>query len=423
MSFHRELRALRYIQRGDVLRLKSYIRRHRHLRLDEPLPGGQSLLHAACTIRGEACALLLLRKGADPLKRDAGGNNALHVAAMEAEKGEWTVYTDLVVPILKRCPKALDVLNHQGTTPRDILRRVEELMECNSRITARAGETPNDRSPSKEPMEWRDKLLAACMDEYDETLGYYEDDISDDLPEFETFETWADRIFREYQDKKYPSSAGLPNDRSQQVPGKGAQRNVEEQKYQERRLQKERELRQAQSERYQRRCQEVFGASGDGKPEDPEYPGSSHAEGTCASAMKGETSSNTDPRTGARLLGYSDIPWPVQGGTAVQMAQAIGAITDSSDREAYKRNLRAQRVTWHPDRFLQRCGDRLAAITPPLSLCPLHPIYLHHYKHLQSHQNNTLLQPSQYNPPITLSWYINPAIIISCRYSMVSSTL
>lgn len=137
MSFRRELRALRYIQKGDVLRLKSYIRRHRHLQLDQPLPSGQSLLHTACLMPDNACALLLLRKGADPLQCDAAGNNALHVAAQEMEKGEWRVYTDLCVPILKHCPQAIDVPNKQGTTPRQILRRAEDLMGMPKRKSVR----------------------------------------------------------------------------------------------------------------------------------------------------------------------------------------------------------------------------------------------------------------------------------------------
>ncbi|XP_053329090.1 NF-kappa-B inhibitor-like protein 1 [Spea bombifrons] len=342
MSFRRELRALRYVQRGDVLRLKSYIRRHRHLRLDEPISDGQSLLHAACTARGEACALLLLRKGADPLKCDAAGNNALHVAAKEAERGELTAYTDLVVPILRRCPQALDAPNRHGTTPRDILRRVEELMDLNSQKDQKS---PKDLN-STESSEWRWKLLAESMDEYQEAFGQYEDDFSEEPPEVETFESWADRIFREYHAKASRSQGTVLQ--VQQTKAKATQRNVEEQKYQERQQQREKELSRAQNERYQRRCQEVFERkAGDGQMVGP------GKEENKASRRP------VDPETGVRLLGYNDIPWPVPGGTAEQMAQALAAGADSSDPEAYKRYLRTQRVTWHPDRFFQRCGARL----------------------------------------------------------------
>ncbi|KAM8952458.1 NF-kappa-B inhibitor-like protein 1 isoform 2-T2 [Pelodytes ibericus] len=360
MSFHRELRALRYVQRGDVLRLKSYIRRHRHLCLDEPLPGAPSLLHAACTIHGEACALLLLRKGADPLKRDAAGNNALHVAAREAEKGGWTVYTDLVVPILKRCPQSLDAPNLQGTTPREILRRVEDLMDLNSQLTAHSKKSTKE---SASPETWRCKLLAESLDEYQEAFGQYDDDFSDSAPEVETFESWADRIFREHQTKTHQSAAGRPCGQTPKPQAKDTQWKLDEQRYRERQQEMERELRKAKNERYQDRCQEVFGATGT-KSEEQDTGDIGNRSAKENGTKKGSSissRSNIDPRTGVILLGYSDIPWPVPRGTPEQMAQEIAAGGNSSDTAAYKRYLRAQQVTWHPDRFSQRCGTRLLA--------------------------------------------------------------
>ncbi|KAM9325218.1 NF-kappa-B inhibitor-like protein 1 [Gastrophryne carolinensis] len=345
MSFRRERRALRYIQRGDVLRLKSYIRKHRHLQLDQPLSEGQSLLHAACSTRDNACALLLLRKGADPSRCDAAGNNALHIAAQEVEKGDWTVYTDLVVPILKRCPQSINVANHRGTTPRDILRRAEELMERHNQKIRSSSEA----QPSAEPSEWREKLLAESMDEYQEMYGQYEDDFSDPAPETESFETWADRIYREYHARRQPPSQLALKTKAS--TSQKTSRLEEEQRYLDRKQQKEKELHHAQSARYQRKCQEVFGGAGTSQK-----PGSGTANAMGSSVDKPDDGASN---SGVRLLGYRDIPWPVVGGTAVQMAQFIAAGADSSDVPSYKRYLRAQRVTWHPDRFMQRCGTRL----------------------------------------------------------------
>ncbi|XP_068105500.1 NF-kappa-B inhibitor-like protein 1 [Hyperolius riggenbachi] len=352
MSFRRELRALRYIQKGDVLRLKSYIRRHRRLQLDQPLPGGRSLLHAACSAPDNACALLLLRKGADPLQCDPAGNNALHVAAREVEKGEWRVYTDLCVPILKRCPQAFDVPNRQGSTPRDILRGAEDLMERraqSSRSTLRS----NADTPSKESSEWREKLLAEGMDEYQELYGQYEDDYTDSVPEaesFESFESWADRIYREYHARRCQSDNLAVKTKT--VTSHDTSRKAEERKYLDRKQQKEKELHHAQSQRYQKKCQEVFGAAkSDAAKQEAQRNLDKNDDGD----------SSTGTRTGSCMLGYKDIPWPVPGGTAQQMAQFIAAGADSSDVASYKRYLRAQRVTWHPDRFMQRCGTRLLA--------------------------------------------------------------
>ncbi|XP_018420288.1 PREDICTED: NF-kappa-B inhibitor-like protein 1 [Nanorana parkeri] len=355
MSFHRELRALRYIQKGDVLRLKSYIRRHRrHLQLDQLLPGGQSLLHAACLTRDNACALLLLRKGADPMQCDAAGNNALHVAAREMEKGEWRVYTDLCVPILKRCPQTMDVPNKQGTTAREILRRAEDLM----RHSREQQTSPFTDPSSKETSEWREKLFAEGMDEYQEIFGQYDDDdYSDSVPDMESFESWADRIYTEYHARNCRSNN--MSLKTKVVTSQDTSRLVEERRYLDRKDQMEGELRQAQSERYHKRCQEVFGGAG-ASSED----GSKHSSSKATlshDTTDNDNANNTNTRMGTSMLSYKDIPWPLPGGTAEQMARFIAAGADSSDVTTYKRYLRAQRVTWHPDRFMQRCGARLLA--------------------------------------------------------------
>lgn len=62
----------------------------------------------------------------------------------------------------------------------------------------------------------------------------------------------------------------------------------------------------------------------------------------------------------SHLLRYADIPWPCLRGTAEEMAAVALHGTDPSDRTAYRRFLRRQQVLWHPDRFAQRCGPRLA---------------------------------------------------------------
>ncbi|KAM4019936.1 NF-kappa-B inhibitor-like protein 1 [Anomaloglossus baeobatrachus] len=348
MSFRRERRALRYIERGDVVRLKSYIRKHRHLHLDTVLPGGQSLLHAACSQRDNACALLLLRKGADPAVCDTSGNNALHLAAWEVEKGGWEVYTDLVVPILKRRPQCINAANHQGTTPRDILKRAEDLMDRTPRPSVYPSEVAPDVS-SSQSSEWREKLLAESMDEYQELYGQYEEDYPEEIPEVETFESWADRIYREYQARKIQSEP--PGASGKKVSVQMSTGATEEKTYGLWQLQKEKEVREAQSERYRRRCADVFGGAAGSSARPGEQHGMATEEGP----------GPTTTKTGLGTLGYSDIPWPLPGGTAEQMAQTIAAAGDSSDAGSYKRYLRAQRVTWHPDRFMQRCGSRLLA--------------------------------------------------------------
>lgn len=60
-----------------------------------------------------------------------------------------------------------------------------------------------------------------------------------------------------------------------------------------------------------------------------------------------------------KRLSYSDIPWPSPRGTVAEMLDVMLHGTDRADVPAFRKVLRRQQVLWHPDRFAQRCGDRL----------------------------------------------------------------
>lgn len=83
----RQKRVWRYVEEGDLLTLKSYLRRHRDL--DVNFSRGKrerSPLHRACSRGDDALLRLLLRHGADVLRKDRRGDTALHVAANRALK-------------------------------------------------------------------------------------------------------------------------------------------------------------------------------------------------------------------------------------------------------------------------------------------------------------------------------------------------
>ncbi|EDO34662.1 predicted protein [Nematostella vectensis] len=55
-------------------------------------------------------------------------------------------------------------------------------------------------------------------------------------------------------------------------------------------------------------------------------------------------------------LCFTDIPWPCEGTASEMLKMLTKFLYNEQDR---KRRLREQQVRWHPDRFLQRCGERL----------------------------------------------------------------
>lgn len=87
MLCKRQKRVWRYVEDGKLLSLKSILRRHRDL--DVNFSHGKrkrSPLHLACHLRDDAILRLLLKHGADVLRRDREGNTPLHVAVNKALK-------------------------------------------------------------------------------------------------------------------------------------------------------------------------------------------------------------------------------------------------------------------------------------------------------------------------------------------------
>ena len=61
-------------------------------------------------------------------------------------------------------------------------------------------------------------------------------------------------------------------------------------------------------------------------------------------------------------IGYSDVPWPHPSGKEFPLKDVVGEFLFGdlkSGSETYRSYLRLQRIRWHPDRFVHRCGGRL----------------------------------------------------------------
>lgn len=87
MLSHGQKRVWRYVEEGSLLKLKSYLRKHRDLDVNFSQGKRQrSPLHLACELGDDATLRLLLKHGADVLQKDRKGNTALHTAANRALK-------------------------------------------------------------------------------------------------------------------------------------------------------------------------------------------------------------------------------------------------------------------------------------------------------------------------------------------------
>ncbi|XP_042311715.1 NF-kappa-B inhibitor-like protein 1 [Sceloporus undulatus] len=323
MASKSQRRLWRYVESGHHHKLRRLLKRHREtLNLAETSGRkNRTPLHRSCARKDLKSAILLLKYGADPNLLDQNGDTALHVAARRVAHKGGTVYEDLFVPLRKCCPSAMCVRNRDGKTPGDLLGQTKEKWCPPEAFGEEAAECSAER-------EWQRKLLGEWEDEYQETFWQYEDDSYTADPDPETFEDWADRIFQEYR-KKRRKEEEQHHQRPKMEPSKPSlqsQRLLEEEHrlYEKRARAKEEELKEAKRRRYEEGCSRVF---------------SSHS---------------------SQSLHYADIPWPCPSGTPEEMAAVVLHRVDSADRAAYRRFLRRQQALWHPDKFLQRCGTRLA---------------------------------------------------------------
>uniref|UniRef100_UPI00398F1CEC NF-kappa-B inhibitor-like protein 1 n=1 Tax=Pristiophorus japonicus TaxID=55135 RepID=UPI00398F1CEC len=334
MVSRKQKKLLRYVEDGSVLKLKCYLRKHRELPVTFGGRRGRTPLHVACVQRDDAVARLLLKHGADPLIQDQRGNTPLHLAVREAVKKGERVYEDLVVPLSKRCPAAMDVLNADGVTPRELLRLMKP-QQCPGAAAEKGKDTRKDHADR----EWRHKLFGECEDEFYQKCGRYEEDFFVADPEPQTYDDWADRLAKEYAGKRAAASgswrgkaarAAKEQERKEKERREFQERlEAEHRRYLERAGRKQEELTSSRKRCYERGCADVFG------------------RGATASA-------------GGNHLAYADIPWPAPKGTAAEMVAVILHGVDRSEQADYRRFLRRQQAVWHPDRFAQRCGDRLA---------------------------------------------------------------
>ncbi|XP_068190573.1 NF-kappa-B inhibitor-like protein 1 [Antennarius striatus] len=331
MVSRKQKRVWRFVEEGSLLELKSYLRKHRQL--DVNFSQGKrerSPLHLACSQGDDAVLRLLLEHGADVLRRDRKGDTALHIAVSRVLKREGTgAYGDLVIPLKMNCPEAMEAPNKAGVTPEDMLNWMKHT-ETKSKMSHRSEGNPEE--------EWLEKLFGECEDEFCETFGVY--DADDFLPvddDEEDFGDWADRIRKEYFDKKHAEAQRLAASSSGGKRRKSKQERAQEE-------QSNKELH----ERLQREHEEYL-ARGQRKEEETRRAKKRRYEEGCASTFHG----------GSMKLTYNDIPWPAPRGTVQEMVDVMLHGVDRKDLPVFRKTLLKQQTLWHPDKFAQRCGARL----------------------------------------------------------------
>lgn len=87
MASRQQRKVWRYVEDGRLLKLKSYLRKHRAVEVNFTRgKRRRGVLHLVCSRGDDALLRLLLEHGADPLLKDRNGDTPLHLAARRARK-------------------------------------------------------------------------------------------------------------------------------------------------------------------------------------------------------------------------------------------------------------------------------------------------------------------------------------------------
>ena len=335
MGRSKEEKLFHYIKMGKLHRIRSFLKKYQRSELTGMVDrNGRTPLHVCCLLGDDAIMRILLKNGADPGVRDNDGNTPLHFAFKYAlQSGQFCAFNDLIAPLLKVSYHLLDVNNNENITPRQCLSNLKKVY-AQRKEDMEALRQQEDREECKHKerqrdSEWQRKLQFEASQENCGSLCF--DDYSD---KEESYDEWADGIWHKRQQKQavnYHKRLRVDDKKSelqeQQARERTKQLEKEHEAYINALSNKYHHLRQCRLlAEYENRCYEVFDSKSITK------------------------------------LSFTEIPWPVSGYNVIE--ETIHVITKWSEMrtgEERKKFLREQQVRWHPDRFLQKCGDRLAA--------------------------------------------------------------
>lgn len=331
-----EKKFFHYIKVGRVSRVRSLLENHKSFHLTHITDRrGRTPLHVCCLVGENTVMRLLLKNGADVEAVDSRGNTPVYYALEYGLASmRYSAFTDLIAPLLNICKShILDLKNKRRKTPRELLnqlqRKFAKRWEQTEDLKETKWGTDNCETRKREDeLEWERKL---CFEAGQEDFAKYSQEDYTETINQETYDEWVERIIHER--KRKLSAKQTTKTESKR---KYQEQEQEEAKKKTRQLESEHEAFMTQmSLNYQKSKQAATLA---------EY------EKRCCAAFN---------RNSTKRLKFIEVPWPCDGDT-LKMINLVKIWSEGLKSLAEKKMfLKEQQIRWHPDRFLQRCGDRL----------------------------------------------------------------
>lgn len=329
-------KVIKHVQSGSLLKLKSLLEKlnekprqkyNLNFKINDM---GRTPLHIACLLGDDAVVRCLLKHGAASDVLDKNKDTPVHIAAQFIlDDGNYEDYKLLIEPLIRKFPQLLSQPNKAGETPAEILLKAREKYKLFRKFEKEEDDEIQEKADKEE--EWKRKIQSETEAEFYESNGRFSTSGSacaDD--DYQTYDQWADRIFQEYQRK----NVGMNNrkrrkefqsrKRKEEMDDISAHLQKNQGEYVAQLKRMKTEVMAQKREKYERKVADLKSKDADSK------------------------------------LRFRDIPWPCQGNAAEMVEVLLSNLTIESSYSERKRTIVKQLVLWHPDKFEQRCGDRLA---------------------------------------------------------------
>ena len=297
----------------------------------EKKPGTNYLQHLCNTGRITAVNTFL-DLGADVGVTNQSGSNCLHIALNYVlENFDWKFFHEAVFRMVTSTSESeLKAKNQYGESAEKMLTEILDVLLANQSQYTIESEDENESEEN-----WNEKLFFEMQaDDPFSNESYMQEEHIDTFRYQETYSEWGDRMRTEYEKKhvRYKPVHSVGQSRSQ---GK-RERQSKETGQAERALGpkvtkdllKRFRIIEAR-EIYEEKCRLIFSSDGPQK------------------------------------ITFQDVPWPVEPSENYKdvlsnyVQDTVDFFTYGFDEEEKKRYLKQQRIRWHPDRFKQKCIDKL----------------------------------------------------------------
>lgn len=198
----------KYARRGKWRKLEKFLKEEK-VHPDSVLKSetGERGLHLAAKSGQSDSLRILLKLGADPRIKDKQHNYPLHYGIKYCLKNySHSAVVDLVDVLVPLCRDLLEDENLKGTSCRTLLRGLKMKREIEERIvTESSSSTDESDQLASSPIQrsdFSDRLAEEANDEYFENLGKWDQFGTEEISD-ETFNDWADRIYAEFQRKRF----------------------------------------------------------------------------------------------------------------------------------------------------------------------------------------------------------------------------